>query len=105
MGGLWEFPGGKKKTGESLRAACGREIREETGISVQVGPLAQRIEHGYSHFSITLSIFHCFYQSGIPKPLGCQKLKWVKLKELAKYPFPKANQKVLPLLVFGKLVP
>lgn len=105
LGGLWEFPGGKKKTGESLRAACQREIREEAGIFVKVGRLAQRIEHGYSHFSITLSVFHCAYQSGMPKPLGCRKLKWVKPKELAKYPFPKANQKVLPLLVFGGLVP
>jgi A/G-specific adenine glycosylase len=105
LGGLWEFPGGKKKPRESLQTACRREIQEETGVTVRAGPLAQRIEHSYSHFSITLSIFHCQYRSGTPKPLGCQKIKWVKPKELVKYPFPKANQKVVPLLATGKLFP
>ncbi len=105
LGGLWEFPGGKRKRGETLAAACRREIREETGILVRVGPLAQKIRHGYSHFSITLSVFHCFYVKGVPLPLGCQRIKWVRPKELVKYPFPKANQKIVPLLVSGKLLP
>jgi len=105
LGGLWEFPGGKKRRGESIKAACRREIKEETGVSVQVGKLAQKIEHGYSHFSITLSIFQCFYINGKPQPLGCQRLKWVKPKELEKYPFPKANQRIVPDLAAGRLVP
>ncbi len=105
LGGLWEFPGGKKRSGESLQAACRRELQEETGVTVRVGPLAQRIEHGYSHFSITLTIFQCKYQNGAPRPLGCQDLKWVRPKELAKYPFPKANQKIIPLLASGDLLP
>ncbi|MGH8004044.1 MAG: (deoxy)nucleoside triphosphate pyrophosphohydrolase, partial [Limisphaerales bacterium] len=105
LGGLWEFPGGKRKSGESLRETCQREIREETGVSVRVGPPAQKIRHGYSHFSITLSVFHCFYEKGKPRPLGCRKVKWVRPKELIKYPFPKANQKIVPLLAAGKLLP
>ncbi len=105
LGGLWEFPGGKKRRGESLKATCSREIREETGVSVRVGNLARAIEHGYSHFSITLSIFQCFYINGKPQPLGCQRLKWVGPKELEKYPFPKANQRIVPDLAAGRLVP
>lgn len=104
LGGLWEFPGGKRKPKESLAEACRREILEETGVAVRVGALAQKIRHGYSHFSITLSVFHCFYEKGIPRALGCQKIKWVRPKELVKYPFPKANQKVVPLLTAGKLL-
>ncbi|HLG94392.1 MAG TPA: A/G-specific adenine glycosylase [candidate division Zixibacteria bacterium] len=105
LGGLWEFPGGKRKRGETRAEACRREIREETGARVRVGPLAQKIRHGYSHFSITLSAFHCFYQNGKPRALGCQKVKWVRPENLVKYPFPKANQKIVPLLASGTLLP
>lgn len=37
--GIWEFPGGKLEFGESLAEALTREVREETGLSVQLGKL------------------------------------------------------------------
>ena len=37
LGGLWEFPGGKREPGESWEACVVREIREELGVEMSVG--------------------------------------------------------------------
>jgi 8-oxo-dGTP diphosphatase len=35
----WDIPGGYVEPGESPRAACIREIQEELGLSINVGPM------------------------------------------------------------------
>lgn len=42
--GQWSVPGGKVEWGESVAAACRREVREETGIEIELGPLVTWIE-------------------------------------------------------------
>ncbi len=42
--GLWTVPGGKLEPGERLAAAVIREVREETGLVVEVGPLVEVVE-------------------------------------------------------------
>ena len=50
--GLWSVPGGKLEPRETLAQAVAREVREETGLIVEVGALAcvlERIADDY-HF-------------------------------------------------------
>lgn len=42
--GQWSFPGGRLEPGERLRACARREVREETGLDVEVGPLVDVVE-------------------------------------------------------------
>jgi len=89
LGGLWEFPGGKREQGESYEAALRREIQEETGFGVEVGPFLTTVKHRYSHFSVELHTYHCFHRKG--KAGG----RWVTLGEIGALAMPKANLRIL----------
>lgn len=98
LGGLWEFPGGKVKKGESAETACIREIQEEVNISVQVTSFLTRIKHAYTHFKIHADVFCCKYLAGNVQLNGPIDYLWIKLQDIDRYPLPKANHKFIPLL-------
>ena len=95
MGGMWEFPGGKKNSNESIEETIDREIREEVGIVVKVGEKLLSFEHAYSHKKIHFTVHLCELKSGEAKPLSSQKLLWVAPEKLLDFPFPAANSKII----------
>lgn len=98
LGGLWEFPGGKVEAGESFEACIQREIMEELGIEIEVREHLITIDHTYTHFRVTLNVYHCRYLSGEPQPIECDEIRWVSLEEIDQFPFPKANEKIITAL-------
>jgi len=99
LGGLWEFPGGKREKGESLRETVVREVWEELGILVGVRRKLMVIDHAYSHFRIRLNVFLCDYQSGSVQCRSCTAFRWVRPHQLRRFAFPAANKKIIDRLL------
>ncbi|HKP13458.1 MAG TPA: A/G-specific adenine glycosylase [Blastocatellia bacterium] len=98
LGNLWEFPGGKRHADETLAECCRREIKEETGLDIEVAETFAIVPHAYTHFRITLHAFHCRYTGGRAEPRTSQAIRWVRLNELDDYAFPKANKQIIAAL-------
>ena len=95
QGGLWEFPGGKVESGESLEQALSRELQEELGIVVgRTSPLLQ-VEHDYGDKAVLLDVCVVWEFSGHARGEEGQAMVWVVLADLVNYEFPVANRPII----------
>jgi len=82
-GGLWEFPGGKVKEGESDLEAARRELAEELGVHVtDVGPVELSVRDPGSEFVIE---FLPVTVQGEPRCLEHEALAWEEEGRLLTY--------------------
>lgn len=98
LGGLWEFPGGKREGEETFPETLKRELREELGIEIAVGKLYAEIIHSYPEKTVKLQFFCCAWLCHEPQPLDCADFKWVTREELTAYAFPEADAQLLDTL-------
>ena len=98
LGGRWEFPGGKVEHGETVEASLVREIREELGCVVLVGPLLLTTKHAYPDVQVELHFFSARL-AGEPVPQLGQDMRWVPRAELARLPLPEADADLVTMLV------
>ena len=99
LGGLWEFPGGKREVGETFEQCLARELREELGVDVVVGELFDSVTHAYPERTVLLKFFLCTLPTGKPQAIDCAAVKWVNRDELPKYDFPGADAGLLTKLI------
>jgi A/G-specific adenine glycosylase len=95
LGGLWEFPGGKREEGETLEECLARELREELGVEVVVGEEIMSFPHAYTHFRITLHVFRCRIVSGTLQPLAVAAVRWAGADELKELAFARTDRRIL----------
>lgn len=101
MAGLWEFPGGKVKDGETPEFALCREIEEELGIEVReccFMPIAFA-SHSYKNFHLVMPLYVCRMWKGTPVPREGQAVKWMKINELYNLPMPDADVPLISQLL------
>lgn len=97
MAGLWEFPGGKVKKGESPEFALTRELHEELNIETReccFAPIAFA-SHRYDDFHLLMPVYVCRMWDGNPQPMEGQELAWVNPLDLPSYDMPPAD---IPLI-------
>jgi mutator protein MutT len=98
LGGLWEFPGGKREPGETFQECLVRELLEELGIVVSIGQLIESLVHAYPEKTVQLNFYRCELMRGEPQPLGCANFRWIGVDQLKDFPFPPADERLLERL-------
>jgi 8-oxo-dGTP diphosphatase len=96
--GLWEFPGGKCQPLETAEACLEREILEELGVRIRIGPMILKTLHGYQDQSIELQFFRAELEDE-PRPILGQELQWVRREDLRSLELPPADDELVRLLV------
>jgi A/G-specific adenine glycosylase len=95
LGGLWRFPGGALEEGDAPAAALRRSLRTELGLKAIPGRELAAVEHGYSHFTVTVRVFACALRGAIPDSGGGVQWRWVGMKGLSRLAVSRLERKIL----------
>ncbi|HQK50867.1 MAG TPA: A/G-specific adenine glycosylase [Myxococcota bacterium] len=106
LGGLWEFPGGKREGHETPERAVVREVLEETGFRLRAPRFLGVVRHAYTHFRVVLHAYEARVPGRQPAPPArSDDWRWVSVEAIEDLPIPEATRKVLQAFRRGFLPP
>ncbi|HEY2906496.1 MAG TPA: NUDIX hydrolase [Vicinamibacterales bacterium] len=87
--GQWSLPGGVVELGETLREALAREVLEETGLDVAIGPVVevldrvQRTAEGRVEYHFVIIDYLCRARGGsLASATDADEARWVPVRDL-----------------------
>lgn len=93
----WEFPGGKRISGESRKHCIIREIQEELQVVVEIESELLSVEHDYGSKQVRLIPFVCRIVSGEIELTEHQAMSWFRLNDWEMFDWAAADRKMFRL--------
>jgi 8-oxo-dGTP diphosphatase len=102
--GSWSLPGGRQKLGETVRDCALRELRQETGVEAEIGPLVDVVDSltrdgdGGVQYHYTLVDFRADWRAGNPCAGGdAADARWFAPADLADIELWRETRRVIDL--------
>ncbi len=106
--GLWSVPGGLVESGETLKEATRREIKEETGLDVEVlGPVyvdevVVKDDEGRIKYHYVLVDFLCRVVGGSLRPGDdAKEVRWIELHRAKELPLTDSTKRLISRITEG----
>jgi 8-oxo-dGTP diphosphatase len=91
----WEFPGGKVKDGEDLKASLRRELAEELMIDADIGEEVFRVHHRYPDRDVEVVFFAVRSFRGAVRNQVFEAVAWVRRTQLTEFNFLEADRELV----------
>ena len=88
LGGLWEFPNWRIERKKDLKEYLRQMVKRQIGLIVKCKEPLGSFKQTYSHFKLTLHVYHCQIVDGIGNG------KWIPIKKLKLFPMSKITRRI-----------
>ena len=91
----WEFPGGKVKEGEELKASLRRELEEELAIQAEIDEEVFSLHHQYPDRAVDVVFFAVRKFRGTIRNQVFEAIAWVERSRLGEFNFLEADRELV----------
>ena len=99
----WEFPGGKVKEGEDLKASLRRELGEELTIGAEIGEEVFRLRHRYQDRYVEVIFFAVRSFRGAIRNQVFEAVAWVERARLTEFNFLEADRELVRRIAHNEI--